>query len=172
MPGSVQGSGRKHFRLALSLTCAVPSIYTRRSMQWTRRSVLKRTAAVAPLAKVGLAQTETHDPRTGCGSGQNVPSMVEADGKLRFDFGEEHVVLDGGLQPFLFSTASGTLILQAQSPNPPFPSPRMHYAYAMTTSVSRDGGKSWTVMPLKPGENGLNLEGGAVQMRDGSLLAL
>src|SRR5204862_6069578 len=103
---------------------------------------------------------------------RNLPTMVEADGRLRFDFGEERMVFDGGLQPFLFVTATGALIMQAQSPNPPVPLPRMHYAYEMATLVSRDGGKSWTLIPLKPNDNGVNLEGGLVQLRDGTILAL
>ena len=47
----------------------------------------------------------------------------------------------------------------------------MTYFSAMSTVVSRDGA-NWTHLPLKPGENGLNLEGGAVQLRDGTILAL
>ncbi|MEJ7830331.1 MAG: hypothetical protein WKF91_19130, partial [Segetibacter sp.] len=97
----------------------------------------------------------------------NYPSMAEADGKLRFDFGEERMVMDGGLQPFMLCTAAGTFVLQAQSPNPPFPTARMHYPYMMTTIVSRDEGKTWKEIPLKPNDNGLNLEGGAVQLKDG-----
>ena len=131
-----------------------------------------------PLAERGLLAVQNDNTKSAkaqpCAGKpiQNLPTMVEADGKLRFDFGEEQMVLDGGLQPFLFCTASGALILQAQSPNPPYASPRMHYSYAMTTAVSRDNGASWTTIPLKPNENGLNLEGGAVQLRDGTLLAL
>jgi len=102
----------------------------------------------------------------------NVPSMVEADGALRFDFSDERMVLDGGLQPFLLCTKAGTLVVQSQSPHPPFDSPRMHYAYATWTTVSRDGGKTWTRLPLKPGENGLNHEGGTIQLRDGTILGL
>lgn len=103
---------------------------------------------------------------------KNNPHMVEADGRLRFDFGEERMILDGGLQPFLLCTKAGTLIVQSQSPHPPFESPRMHYPYAMWTTVSRDAGKTWTRLPLKPGDNGLNTEGGTVQLRDGTILGL
>ena len=103
---------------------------------------------------------------------RNLPAMVEADGRLRLDFGDEQMVLDGGLQPSLLCTASGALVMQAQAPEKPFDSPRMHYPYAMSTVVSRDGGKSWAHLPLKPGENGLNMEGGALQLRDGTILAL
>lgn len=150
-------------------------------MQWTRRALLERTTgllAALPLAGGPLSAAASEEAKAADAQPclekpfKNYPSMVEADSKLRFDFGEERMVLDGGLQPFLLVTASGALVMQAQSPDPPFPSPRMHYHYAMATVISRDGGKSWTGIPLKPGENGLNLEGGGVQLRDGAILAL
>src|SRR3954469_6667098 len=103
---------------------------------------------------------------------QNIPEMIQSDGTLRLNFGEERVVLPRGLQPSLLCTRSGTLILQAQIPEKPFPSQRMTYPYAMCTEVSRDGGLSWTTIPLKPGDNGLNMEAGAIQLRDGTILAM
>lgn len=103
---------------------------------------------------------------------QNIPEMVEADGKLRLSFGPERMVLPRGLQPSMLSTKSGTLVVQAQVPEKPFPTTRMVYFSAIQTVVSRDGGESWTTIPLKPGENGLNMEGGAIQLRDGTILAL
>lgn len=112
-----------------------------------------------------VAQTNTISPR-------NIPHMVEADGRLRFTFGEERMVLPRGLQPSLLCTKSGTLIVQAQVPEKTFPTKRMVYFNAMETRVSRDGGVNWTVIPLKPGDNGLNMEGGAVHLRDGTILAL
>lgn len=149
-------------------------------------SFLQKTTLLAAsllLANSLLAAAETAPaaPQTGPIGNRHVspekmmhnrPSMVEADGKLRFDFGEENMVLDGGLQPFLQVTSTGALIMQAQSPDKPFDSPRMHYNAAMSTVVSRDGGKTWTHIPLKPNENGLNTEGGMVLLRDGTLLGL
>jgi hypothetical protein len=102
----------------------------------------------------------------------NNPEMIRSDGTLRLIFGEERVVLPRGLQPSLLCTRSGMLILQAQIPEKPFPSHRMTYPYAMCTRVSRDGGLSWTTIPLEPGDNGLNMEAGAIQLRDGTILAL
>ncbi len=102
----------------------------------------------------------------------NIPEMIEADGRLRLSFSSEQMVLPRGLQPSLLRTASGALVVQAQVPEKPFPSKRMTYFSAMETRVSRDDGKTWTVIALKPGENGLNMEGGAVQLRDGTILAL
>ena len=57
-------------------------------------------------------------------------------------------------------------------PKKPFPTKRIAYPYAMCTRVSRDGGLTWSTIPLKPGDDGLNMEGGAVQLRDGTIVAL
>lgn len=103
---------------------------------------------------------------------KNIPHMVEADGRLRLSFGEERMVLPRGLQPSMLCTHSGALVVQAQVPEKTFSTSRMVYFNAMETRVSRDDGANWTAIPLKPGENGLNMEGGAVQLRDGTILAL
>src|SRR5262249_7538222 len=102
----------------------------------------------------------------------NNPEMVEADGTLRLDFGDEILVLPRGLQPSLLRTASGALIVQAQIPEKPFPSSRMHYPSALETRISRDDGKTWLPLPLPPNDNGVNLEGSVTQLRDGTILAL
>ena len=120
-----------------------------------------------------VADEPAREPAVAIAEGaKNLPEMVAADGRLRLSFGEERKVLPRGLQPSLLCTAKGTLILQAQVPEKPFPSNRMTYFSAMSTRVSRDRGESWTTIPLKPGENGLNMEGGALQLRDGTILAL
>jgi hypothetical protein len=126
---------------------------------------------VLMLAPMQLAAAETKGP-AAASPVRNVPHMVEADGRLRFTFGEERLVLPRGLQPSLLSTRSGVMVVQAQVPEPTFPTTRMVYFNAMETRVSRDHGTNWTVLPLTPGENGLNMEGGAVQLRDGTILAL
>lgn len=102
----------------------------------------------------------------------NVPSMVEADGTLRFTYGEEHLILAGGLQPSMLCTQSGALIVQGQLPEKPVETGRMHYPSALGTVVSRDQAKTWEHIPLKAGDNGVNLEGGIIQLRDGTILAL
>jgi hypothetical protein len=103
---------------------------------------------------------------------RNIPSMVDADGRMRFDFGEEFMILDQGLQPSLLRTSSGTLVVQAQIAKKPVPTERMHYPWALSTVVSRDDGRTWTEMPLPPNENGINLEAGAIQLRNGEIVAL
>lgn len=103
---------------------------------------------------------------------QNIPTLIQSDGTLGLRFGEERLVLPRGLQPSLLCTREGTLILQAQLPEKPFPSERISYPYALGTEVSRDGGRHWTSIPLKQGVNGLDMEGGATQLRDGTIIAL
>jgi hypothetical protein len=105
-------------------------------------------------------------------AGGNVPEAILVDRSIRLEFGEEQLVLPRGLQPSMLCTASGALIVQAQVPEKPAPSTRMTYFSAMSTVVSRDEGRSWTAVPLKRGENGVNMEGGAIQLRDGTILAL
>src|SRR5688572_10176834 len=85
---------------------------------------------------------------------KNTPEMILWDGSLAVSFGEERLVLPRGLQPSMLVTRSGSVILQAQVPEKPFPSKRMTYFSAMSTRVSRDGGLSWTDVPLKPNDNG------------------
>ncbi len=102
----------------------------------------------------------------------NIPETIEADGRLRLDYSDEQLVLPRGLQPSMLCTRSGVFVVQAQIPEKPFPSSRMTYPWAMETRVSRDGARTWTRVPNKPGENGLNMEGGALQLRDGTILAL
>jgi len=98
--------------------------------------------------------------------------MVEADGRLRLEFTPERLVLAGGLQPSMLVMKSGAILVQGQLPEKPADTPRMHYPYALGTVISRDGGETWTRLPLAPGENGVNLEGGIVQLRDGTIVAL
>ena len=98
--------------------------------------------------------------------------MVEADGRLRFQFGEERLVLPRGLQPSLLRTRSGALLVQAQIPEKPLPSMRITYPSALEMRISRDDGLSWQRFPLQPAQNGLDIEGGAVQLHDGTILLL
>src|SRR5262249_54010964 len=86
---------------------------------------------------------------------KNEPKVILTDDKLKLSFGEERVIVPGGLQPSLLCTQAGTLIVQAQLPEKPFPAKRISYPYALGTRISRDGGLSWATIPLKPGDNGL-----------------
>ena len=134
----------------------------------TSAAVLSLASLLAPAASQSngksapLAENRVH----------NLPTMVEADGRLRLKFGEERLVLPRGLQPSMFCTTSGALVVQAQVPEKSLPSARISYPSALETVVSRDQGRSWTPFPRRLGENGINLEGGVVQLREGIILAL
>ena len=147
----------------------------------TRRRFLQSASTFAlalPLARSARAAADANPPKPAPDRpasprvGRNLPTMVEADGRLRLDFSEERLVLEGGLQPSMLCMKSGAIVVQAQLPEKPFPTARMHYPSAVGTVVSRDGAQTWTRIPLKPGDNGLNMEGGIVQLRDGTILAL
>jgi hypothetical protein len=102
----------------------------------------------------------------------NKPLYLATDNKLKFKFGEERMVLDDGLQPSMLCTKTGALIVQAQNHHKPYPQERIFYPYAMSTVVSRDKGKSWKEFSFPQGSNGVNVEGGIIQLRDGTILAL
>lgn len=141
-----------------------------------RRNFLKSACgllAALPLVQItGSAALDSSHGKASPALLHNRPSMMDADGRLRFDYGPEVMVCPGGLQPFLLCTAAGTLIVQVQSPSKPFSTSRMHYPSAIMTVISRDAGRTWAEIPLLPGDNGLNAEGGMVQLRDGTILAL
>src|SRR5690349_7256081 len=86
-------------------------------------------AAIVLVVELSVAAAETNKPATSSVASvrKNIPEMVEADGKLRLDFGEERLVLPRGLQPSLLRTKTGAMVLQAQIPEKPFPTTRMVY---------------------------------------------
>jgi hypothetical protein len=80
-------------------------------------------------------------------------------------------VLPDGLQPSMFVTSTGAIVVQAQVHQKPAPSTRMIYPYDMRMVLSRDGGKKWAQIPREQ-FGALNLEGGGLQLRNGTILAL
>ena len=138
----------------------------------SRREFLHNTSALLaalPFLKAG-------DFTTGYPGGNteiitNSPEILLKDRRVLMKFGPERMIRNEGLQPSMLCTKSGTLIVQAQLPKKPYPQDRIFYPYAMSTVVSRDGGNSWKELPLKEGENGVNMEGGIIQLNDGTILA-
>ncbi len=118
------------------------------------------------------AERPATQPATSPTRPQDVPEVLLADERVRLSFGDETMVLPRGLQPSMLCTKSGALIVEAQVPDKPAPSKRITYLSAGALTISRDGGKSWTIVPPRAGENWLNLEGGAVQLRDGLIVAM
>jgi len=102
----------------------------------------------------------------------NSPETLVTNPRVTLKFGPERMILDDGLQPSMLCTQAGTLVVQSQLSTKPHPQQRIFYPYALKTVVSRDGGDSWAEFPLAPGDNGVNIEGGIVQLRDGTILAL
>jgi hypothetical protein len=103
---------------------------------------------------------------------RNAPQTILSDPRVRLSFGTERMILDDGLQPSMLRTASGALVVQAQLSRKPHSQKRIFYPYALSTVVSRDAGETWREFPLKPGDNGVNMEGGAIQLKDGTILVL
>src|SRR5262245_31286519 len=140
----------------------------------SRRVFLQSAAALAaswPVAHV--AKTAAADPaESATPIRQNVPEMLVNDPRVSLTFGPERMVLNDGLQPSMLCTKAGTLVVQSQLSKKPHPQQRIFYPYALAAVVSRNGGQTWTEFPLKPGDNGVNIEGGIVQLRDGAILAL
>jgi hypothetical protein len=142
-------------------------------MEFTRcrRAFLKAVAGLP----AGLALVRQ---RTSAAAGEvravlrNTPETLVADRRLSLDFGDERLILDDGLQPSMLCTKAGTLVVQSQLSTKPNAQPRIFYPYALRTVVSRDGGATWAEFPLRPGHNGVNLEGGVTQLQDGTILAL
>lgn len=88
---------------------------------------------------------------------------------IRVHIGPERIVLREGLQPFLFQTQAGRLVVLAQMPVPlgtQFPG-------VWGTMVSDDHGESWRAWTQEgiPGGSPFH-EGCATQLRDGTILLL
>ncbi|MEO6876361.1 MAG: sialidase family protein [Opitutaceae bacterium] len=138
-----------------------------------------RLALLIPCISVcltfGLSAAEAH-PRSPSSPtyvvAKNHPEVLIADPRIALSFGEEQLILDGGLQPYLILTKEGMLIAQAQLPLKPPPAKRMTYPAVIATVVSRDSGKTWTHFPLETGVTGPNLEGGSVVLANGTILSL
>lgn len=103
----------------------------------------------------------------------NTPTVLLADPRVNVTFGPERLVVPDGLQPSMLFTRAGTLVVQGQLSTPSLPSERYVSHWSMGTAVSRDTNVStWTPFLPAAGQNGVNLEGGALQLRDGSIIAL
>jgi hypothetical protein len=100
------------------------------------------------------------------------PEIILRDPRMRLTFGEPQCVLHDGLQPFLLGLGDGTLVLQAQLSTRPPPAERLFFPFILRTMVSHDGGVSWTHRCDAPNESRFTIEGGAVVLCDGSVLAL
>jgi hypothetical protein len=125
------------------------------------------------LVAAALARSFAAAPSPGSGyHAKNIPEVLVNDPRVHLTFGDEKLVLEDGLQPSMVITRTGAILVQSQTSRHSVPAKRYASHWAMGTVISRDAGETWTDLPLKPNENGLNLEGGGIQLRDGSIIAL
>jgi hypothetical protein len=94
---------------------------------------------------------------------------------LRISIGPEQIILPGGLQPFMFKSDKGTLVLQAQLPFPKDyvqPEKNAYPGYPGTVR-SVDGGRTWQVWQPAPDQGaGPIIEGSVANLRDGTILLI
>lgn len=97
------------------------------------------------------------------------PEVLLADPRLKIGYGKTSEVLALGLQPSMLATRSGVLVVQGQQPER---ATKGIFPFVLKTVVSRDGGASWQPCPARSSERGMNMEGGAIHLRDGRILVL
>ena len=92
---------------------------------------------------------------------------------LELTIGPEQMMLPGGLQPFMFQSGKGTLIVQAQMPFPAgYVQPAKNAYPGYPGSIrSTDLGKSWKAWkPTSEQGAGPIFEGNVTQLQDGTIL--
>lgn len=89
--------------------------------------------------------------------------------------GPERIILTDGLQPYVFRTAAGRLIVQAQLSFPPGYQPLAanQFPGIIATVVSDDGGESWQRwLPTPEQGEGPLTEGTGTLLRDGTVMLI
>ena len=92
--------------------------------------------------------------------------------RLHIEVEPEVEVLSGGLQPFLFRSSFGTLVVQAQLPRPfGTPQPEKNiFPGIVPTIVSRDEARTWSIwQPTDEQQPGPITEGAIVELSDGKV---
>ncbi len=99
---------------------------------------------------------------------------VAQDPRLRLVMHPPVVIMAGdGRQPFLLCTSRGTLFCQAQLAAKPFGTKgKMVYPTLIGSAISRDGGLTWKRWTYREGCDDVNIEGGALECADGTILLL
>ena len=88
---------------------------------------------------------------------------------LKITVGPEMKILPEGLQPFMFVSREGTLVVQAQLPT----TEEKEFPGRWGTVRSTDGGKSWqSWTPTKEQGDGPFIEGSVGQLKDGTILVM
>ncbi|MCC6124064.1 MAG: exo-alpha-sialidase [Pirellulales bacterium] len=97
-----------------------------------------------------------------------LPLQGQGGDRLKIIVGPERKVLPDGLQPFMFLSREGTLVVQAQ-----LPTGTTEFPGRWGTVRSTDGGRIWkTWEAAKTQGGGPFIEGSAAQLKDGTILIL
>jgi hypothetical protein len=131
----------------------------------TARILILFLAAAMPLAAV---------PADRSWDGDALVTRAD-DPRISLTMHRPVVVLEGECrQPFLFCSAHGTLLCQAQLGGlPPFHTKgKVVYPNRLGMAVSRDGGASWRPLVRDPGHDDVNIEGGAIELADRGIYML
>jgi hypothetical protein len=101
---------------------------------------------------------------------------LASDPRLRVSMHAPVVVIPHASRtPFLFCSGPGTMLCQAEFNAPPYHTKQKKvFAVRLGTTISRDGGATWQpyVLARQPHSDEVDLEGGAVQCADGTILLL
>jgi hypothetical protein len=102
------------------------------------------------------------------------PALPQGAKPLRITVGPEQIILPKGLQPFMFQSRKGTLVVQGQAPAPhDFVAPKYAWGWYPGTIRSTDRGRTWA--PWKPAATqglGPIFEGTGAEFKDGTIVML
>lgn len=93
--------------------------------------------------------------------------VMKQDARIRTVVYDDAEVCPEGLQPFLYTTKNGTVLLQYQMPQPGFNQRPQNYGCATCTQISRDDGRHFEKYIFEEGKDDPFLEAGAVELADG-----
>jgi hypothetical protein len=103
-----------------------------------------------------------------------LPAIAAEGGPLKVEIGPERIILPGGLQPFMFQSKKGTLLVEGMMPEPPgFVAPNLNWGWFTEFIRSTDGGNTWKTWLPRPAQGrGPVFEGDGVQLKDRTILIL
>jgi hypothetical protein len=146
------------------------------SSRTSRRQFLRQSTLIVgsvPFVSPGLNAWAAAGPSATDLSSKpvhNTPITLQSDKRVKLTYGGEKLVLNDGLQPSMLCTHKGTLVVQAQNSKKALPQKRMVYPYELSTTLSSDGGNTWSPV-VTPGSDNVDLEGAVHQLKDGTILA-
>ncbi len=92
------------------------------------------------------------------------------DGGIKIKAGSEIRIIKDGLQPYLFYSSKGALVVQGWVPFLPENHRKSKYHGMEKTVVSRDDGITWQQFMGDAGQDKLSLQGGVAELNDGRII--